>query len=164
MTSSGRRRDGERLRNASWRGGGTNDLGIVLEPSLPHSPALHCPTPATWCVLLSAQAYRMLIGACDPMFCPNFVNWGFRPRWSTSWARWHCSVGTRAGASPWTMDAIPAACGRTPAVFMTLSHPQHRHPAQRLLVPVLYLCNARHCCCCFLGRGFPLLVPVLCYR
>ena len=38
--------------------------------SLPHSPALRRPTHAVCRVLRSAQAYRLLRGACDPMLCP----------------------------------------------------------------------------------------------
>ena len=33
------------------------------------------PTHAVWCVLLGGPAYGVLIGACDPMLCPN---WGCR--------------------------------------------------------------------------------------
>ena len=44
-------------------------------PSLTHALALYHPTHAVWYVLLSAQAYRMLIKACYPMLCQN---WGFR--------------------------------------------------------------------------------------
>ena len=28
------------------------------------------PARAVWCALLGAHAYRVLIGACDPMVCP----------------------------------------------------------------------------------------------
>ena len=44
-------------------------------PSFTRSSALYHTTRAVWDVLLRALAYRMLIGACDPIFCPN---WGFR--------------------------------------------------------------------------------------
>ena len=59
-----------------------NDFDIILD-HFPRVFKLHPhPTRAVGRVLLGAQSYRVLVGACNPMLCQI---WGFRPR-SGTWA------------------------------------------------------------------------------
>ena len=67
--------------------GVVRQLRHYFGPSFTHSAALYHPARAVGCVLPRAQAYRMLIGAYDPMVCPN---WGFR---------WSGAISTRLATS-----------------------------------------------------------------
>ena len=49
------------------------NFDIIFGPSLPHSSVLHHPAHAVGHSLLGAQAYRMLIGARDPMQVPKLA-------------------------------------------------------------------------------------------
>ena len=51
------------------------NFDIILEAGSHVSFTLRRPAHAVGCALLGARGHRALIGACDPMFCPN---WGFR--------------------------------------------------------------------------------------
>ena len=81
------------------------------------------PTRAVGRVLLGAQAYLVLIGACNPMICPI---WGFRFRWwrlfaaaSTNWdcrplvilgSSWRRAAGLTPSTLPSGMEPTSTPC------------------------------------------------------
>ena len=54
---------------------GYGNFDIIFGPADHVSSALYHPARAAWCDLVGDRGPRMLIGACNPMLCPN---WGSR--------------------------------------------------------------------------------------
>ena len=85
-----------RNKTAAWDVSGKHTTGFYMAEArqLRHhfgpvdhlSSALYHPARAAWCDLVGNRGPRMLIGACNPMLCPN---WGFRLSacWTTTTRR-----------------------------------------------------------------------------